>query len=222
MGRFTEAEEPARKAESLLGTERESWVDELLTWTLMHGNKTAEAEAVLEVGLAANPQSANLLLLKAFNYLVAGDPEAAESQATDLLKRGPALADAHVAMAYSLGGQGRFDEAMKHAERVLKMNPNRSNRTLMAWVLIAGNIDIDRGLEMAVKATDTPESYFEAAKDLACLALAEHCLGVAYLKQGRYEEAVDQLNEASRMRPDHRVIQDHLEQASKLSLGQDS
>jgi serine/threonine protein kinase/tetratricopeptide (TPR) repeat protein len=222
MGRFTEAEEAARKAESLLGTERESWVDELLTWTLMHGNKTAEAEAVLEVGLAANPESANLLLLKAFNYLVAGDPEAAESQATDLLKRGPALADAHVAMAYSLGGQGRFDEAMKHAERVLKMNPNRSNRTLMAWVLIAGNIDIDRGLEMAVKATDTPESYFEAAKDLACLALAEHCLGVAYLKQGRYEEAVDQLNEASRMRPGHRVIQDHLEQASKLSLGQDS
>ncbi len=132
-----------------------------------------------------------------------------------MLKRGPARADAHVVLAYALGQEGRFDEALTHAEQAVSMSPSRIHRTLLAWVLIAGDIDLDRGLEMAVKAVETPEAYDDAALELSCLALAEHCLGVAYLKQGRYEEAVKQLTEASRLRPDQPLILEQLNEAEQ-------
>jgi tetratricopeptide (TPR) repeat protein len=217
MGKYVDAEKWALEALALT-KDRDARLDEILAWSLMNQDRPEEAAKVLASGLSAHPGSAELLLTSAFNDLVADNAEAAERKAKDLLERGPALANAHVALAYALGQQGRFDEAAKHAERALAMSPDRANRTLMAWVLIAGNIDIDRGLELAVKAVDTPESYNETARELACLALAEHCLGVAYLKQGRYGEAIEQLSEASRIRPSSSIIREHLEQANTQSL----
>lgn len=217
LGRSSDAEKWALEAVALT-KDRDPKLDEILAWSLMNQDRPAEAAKVLAGGLKAHPESAELLLMGAFNELVAGNPEAAERKARDLLEQGPALADAHVAVAYALGQQGRFKEAVEPARRAMAMSPDRANRTLMAWVLIAGDIDIDEGMELAVKAVDTPESYYEAAKEMACLALAEHCLGVAYLKQGRYQEAVEQLSEASRIRPDSPVIREHLEQANAQSL----
>ena len=81
-------------------------------------------------------------------------------------------------------------------------------------VAAAGEIDVDRGMELAARAMETPESYFEAAKEMFSPALPEHCLGVAYLKKGRYEEAVEQLSKASRIRPDNALIREQLEQAN--------
>jgi len=157
-------------------------------------------------------------VLQSFNALIGGDAERAERLAREQLERGPDVASAHVALAYALGQQGRFDRAVPHAERAVAMMPDRTSRTLLAWVLIAGDIDIDRGLELAVKAVDTPDTYFEAAKEMTCMALAEHCLGVAYLKQGRYQEAAEVLTEASRLRPGQRLIREQLQQANELAL----
>jgi hypothetical protein len=88
----------------------------------------------------------------------------------------------------------------------------------MAWILVAGDIDLDRGIELAAQAMETPESYFEAAEEMSSLALPEQCLGVAFLKRGRYDEAVEQLSEASRVRPDSDVIREQLELASAHAI----
>jgi tetratricopeptide (TPR) repeat protein len=213
IGRSADAEKWARKSLELTD-ERDLKLDEILAWSLMNQNRSEEAATVLAGGLKHRPGSAELLLMGAFNQLAEGDAEAAERTAADLLERGPVLADAHVAMAYALGQQGRFDEALPYAERAVAMCPDRSNRTLKSWVLIAGDIDLDRGMELAALAMETPESYFEAAKEMSSMALPEQCLGVAYLKQGRYEEAVKQLSEASRIRPDSALIREQLQQAN--------
>jgi tetratricopeptide (TPR) repeat protein len=213
LGRSAEAEKWAIEAQALT-EERDPKLDEIQAWSLINQGRTEEAAKVLAGGLKARPGSAELVLLGAFNQLAEGDAEAAERTAADLLERGPALAGAHVAMAYALGQQGRFREAVPHAERALAMSPDRSNRTLLSWVLVAGDIDVDRGMELAALALETPESYFEAAKEMSSMALPEHCLGVAYLKKGRYEEAVEQLSEASRIRPDNALIREQLQQAS--------
>ena len=213
LGRSAEAEKWAIEAQALT-EERDPKLDEIQAWSLINQGRTEEAAKVLAGGLKARPGSAELVLMGAFNQLAEGDAEAAERTAADLLERGPALADAHVAMAYALGQQGRFREAVPHAERALAMSPDRSNRTLLSWVLVAGDIDVDRGMELAALALETPESYFEAAKEMSSMALPEHCLGVAYLKKGRYEEAVEQLSEASRIRPDNAQIREQLQQAS--------
>jgi tetratricopeptide (TPR) repeat protein/TolB-like protein/predicted Ser/Thr protein kinase len=217
LGRSPEAEAWAMKALELT-KEHDLKLDEILAWSLMTQGRPEEAAKVIEAGLDTNPGSAELILIGAFNQLAAGNAKSAEASAQDLLDRGPVLADAHAVMAYALGQQGRFGEAVDHAERAMAMTPDRSNRTLMSWVLVAGDIDVDRGMELAVQAMETPESYFEAAKEMSSLALAEHCLGVAYLKQGRYEEAVEQLSEASRIRPDSAIIREQLEQANAHSV----
>jgi tetratricopeptide (TPR) repeat protein/TolB-like protein/tRNA A-37 threonylcarbamoyl transferase component Bud32 len=217
-GRYEQAERSARDARDIAGPGRDSRIEELLAWSLMNQNRLEEAQAVLEAATAADRTALSPRVLTAYLALVRGEPAEAEHLAGELLARGPVLADAHVVMAYALGQQGRFDEALAHAERVLEMNPNRMHRTLMAWVLIAGEIDLDRGLEMAVRAVETPEAYLDSAKELSCLALAEHCLGLAYLELGRYEQAVRQLTEASRMRPGHDRIREDLDRASRLSM----
>ena len=213
LGRSSDAEEWAMKAVALT-KDRDVKLDEILAWSLMNQGRSEEAAKIIDDALEVDPGFAELLLMGAFNQLAAGDAESAERTARDLLERGPVLVGAHVALAYALGQQGRFDEAVVYAERAMAMLPDRSNRTLMSWVLIAGDIDVDRGMELASRAMGTPESYFEAAKKMSSLALAEHCLGMAYLKQGRYEEAVEQLSEASLIRPDSALIREQLERAS--------
>jgi len=213
LGRGSEAEGWALKALELT-KERDGKLDEILARSLMAQGRTEEAAKVIEAGLELHPGSAELLLVSALNQLAEGDAESAEQTARDLLERGPVLAGAHVVMAYALGQQGRFGDAVEHAERAMAMKPDRGNRTLMSWVLVAGEIDVDRAMELAAQAMETPESYFEAANEMFSPALPEHCLGVAYLKKGRYEEAVEQLSKASRIRPDNALIREQLEQAN--------
>jgi len=216
-GRFADAERHAREALRQVANLPDPAADEILAFSLMAQNEPGEAGTVLDRGLSTFPGSSGLLLLRAFNFLASGDPQAAEREAEEMLERGPAVAGAHVALAYALGEQGRFDEAATQAERALAMSSDRDHRALLSWILIAGEIDVDRGLELAREAIATP-SFDEASRELACLALPEHCLGMAYLKRGQYEEAVDVLTEAARLRPGQRDIRDHLERASELSV----
>jgi tetratricopeptide (TPR) repeat protein len=218
-GRFEQAVELGRQAKALEPEDRpDGTTAVLLAWSLMNLDRAEEAGEVIQSATEEVPEDVRLDLLASFNALMAGEAELAEQRATKILEQGPAIASAHVALGYALGRQGRFAEAMPHAERALEMRPDRTSRTLAAWVLIAGGIDLDRGLEMAMTAVDTPDSYLQAAREISCVALAEHCLGIAYLKQGRYDEAVEVLTEASRIRPDHALIREQLEQATAMSM----
>ena len=95
----------------------------------------------------------------------------------------------------------------------LAMRPDRGGHTLLAWVLIAGDLDLPAGLALAEKAASLPEEWGDDTLAMPFDPSPEHCLGLAYLKQRRYEEAVVMLEKAAAGRPDRPLIQDHLQQA---------
>jgi tetratricopeptide (TPR) repeat protein len=217
-GRFVDAERHAQEALRLgAGGYVDPWSSEILGFSLLAQNRVGEAEAALSRGLAVNPGSPAMLVLRAYVRLASGELDEAAELANDLLEHGPAVADAHLVLAYADGERGRFEQAAKHAERAVAMSPDRNHRTALSWTLIAGDLDPERGLELARQAVATP-SFDAAVRALGCFALPEHCMGMAYLKQGRYGEAVDVLTQAARLRPDQSDIRQHLARANELSL----
>jgi tetratricopeptide (TPR) repeat protein len=120
-------------------------------------------------------------------------------------------------MGYIYAAQGRFNEAESRVRKAIAADSTDwRNTNLMAWILVAGELDIEGGMANALK---TIERRTDGAITLTRrdpnLPLAEHSLGLAHLKRGRYQEAVEHLEQAAALVPDRQAIHDDLEQARK-------
>jgi hypothetical protein len=97
------------------------------------------------------------------------------------------------------------------------MHPTFVRYELLAWILIAGDIDVEEGRVLAEKARTLPVSWSRPV-DMAAAPWrpsVEHALGLAHLKQGRPEEAIPFLKEAARMQPRRTQVQEHLRQTRR-------
>jgi len=148
-------------------------------------------------------------------YLDQGRYAEAGKVLRSFLQAGPHAA-ASFMLAYSLCGEGRFQEALPMARSVLERLPTRESQVLLAWVLVAGNLDLDEGVTVAEKALGMPPPPFQGLV-FPYMASARHCLGLAYLKRGETSAAVSMLAAAAAERPDRPLIQKHLKEARGAS-----
>jgi len=165
--------------------------------------------------LAASAQRSGWVLLQASGIeLMRGDPARTESMTRELIARGPVSRYAYGILAVSLAEQGRFRDALAIAEAFMAMHADRDSFSVLAWVLVAGELDLERGIAMAEAGRAIPQRPDEFVWFLP-YPPPEHALGLARLQQGRFAEAVSLLEAAARLRPNRALIGQHLAQARR-------
>jgi tetratricopeptide (TPR) repeat protein len=212
-GQAGRAETILRRALALDSEGRDTRVRAELARCLMQQDRLDEAAAILERNLQSYPRDVDLLRERAVLDLLQGDAAAAERRIRDLLATGPFHVDLLGRLADALAAQGHFAEAEPVARRAATMYPDRPNLIRLAWILIAGDLDVTGGFEIAHHAREAPDDFYRASRTYPFTPSAEHALGLGHLKQGRYEEAVRYLEQAATRRPDRPSIQEHLRQA---------
>jgi tetratricopeptide (TPR) repeat protein len=113
--------------------------------------------------------------------------------------------------------QGAFDDALTTARYAVAADSTRASFELLAWVQVAGDIDIPAGIEAAEAAMAIPRKVMNLDKHLALPAPAEHALGLAYLKQGDPKKAVEYLEKAVAYQPKRESAKRDLESAREMA-----
>jgi len=120
--------------------------------------------------------------------------------------------------------QKRLGEAEALARKLLAENPGFHGYNLLAWVLIAGKINLNEGISWAQRALNskagavvpmTSTNYENLARALPYFPIPEHALGLACLQRGQYKEALDYLEQATVLAPLRQSIKDDLEKARR-------
>ncbi|MEZ5358874.1 MAG: protein kinase [Candidatus Zixiibacteriota bacterium] len=113
---------------------------------------------------------------------------------------------------YYLSMRRDYKRAAEYAEQALELNDGFFSYNLLGWILVAGEIDIDRGLEYGQIALDNPpaSSPFDAyVTHSPYVPLPQHTVGLGYMKRGDYQKALPLLEKAHELRPDDRnILQD--------------
>jgi tetratricopeptide (TPR) repeat protein/TolB-like protein len=216
-GRPARAATLARRAVEMDPLIRDPWLRSPLLQALLREERYDEAEDLLRRELEVRPRDLTLLATRAQIGLRRGDLQAAEAEVRDLLSDGPASAWLSTLLATVLSEEGRFADAETPARRAFAMNPDRSRHALLAWILVAGDLDQEEGVRLAEAALEMPESPTAAADRPPYEPSPEHALGLAYLQQGRHGEAVKLLERAAALQPDRTLIREHLAEARQAA-----
>lgn len=121
-----------------------------------------------------------------------------------------------------LARAGKRGEAEDYAERALEGDPSFFSCVTMAWVLIDGDSDIARGMQLAQTAATTPplgDPTDDYVNTDPLVPLLDHVQGLAYMKQGDFQKALPLLQRAAGLRPDDDRIARDLESARRGSEG---
>jgi serine/threonine protein kinase/tetratricopeptide (TPR) repeat protein len=116
-------------------------------------------------------------------------------------------------------GQARFQEARRLAERCVAMDSSRVSHEILAWTLIAGDLDVDRGIREAERALELPIAATNQFHQLPCWPPAEHSLGLALLKKGTPDQAVAHLRRAAERIPGRESLLADLRRAETIASG---
>ncbi|MFQ5601183.1 MAG: tetratricopeptide repeat protein, partial [Candidatus Krumholzibacteriia bacterium] len=217
-GHYERAAEVFQWAQSFELNQRDPVAYEGLGWTYLclgdHGRAEQAFLAGLEIGYDHRSTLYGLAVLK----LLQGEPESAESYVERALEGPPHVAFSRL-LATVYAAQERYVEARALAEEALAMDSSRASHELLAWILIAGELDIQKGIEVAKRAVEIPIRFSEVEKALPHRASAEHSLGLAYLKQGRTDLATKHLQRAAVLQPNRTSIHLDLQRALGLLSG---
>jgi tetratricopeptide (TPR) repeat protein len=150
--------------------------------------------------------------------LIQGNSEDAESLVRAELDVVPHV-DSWRALALVHTAQGRLDDALPVAERCVALDSTRASHELLAWVLVAGDIDVDRGMREAERALELPIPASDVGSKLPIWPSADHSLGLAYLKNEQPKQAAEHLRRAAELQPDRASLRSDLKRAEALLDG---
>jgi tetratricopeptide (TPR) repeat protein len=219
-GQLDTAESLLDRAEALDPEARDAGWLMARAWLFGLRGQYAEAEDALRKALAVGPSErwhedhASMKRMLAATLLGRGRHAEAERILREQLEAGPVHSSAYRQLGLVLAEQGRFDEARPLAEKAVSMNPNYDATNVLAWILVAGKLDIDAGIETALRALSLPmRTYFYPSPQDPYVPCPEHTLGRAYLELGERDKAVEYLETALDKRPNRPSIREDLQRA---------
>ena len=146
-----------------------------------------------------------------------GNYQSAEKILLEALSREPDSREFNTGIAYVYNDRKQYDKALPYAEKaVSSARPDhfRANN-LLAWLLVAGESDIDRGLAIVNRLLRSDFDYRFYSKINRHVPVPEHTMGLAYLKKEEYRKAVEYLTQAVEIAPDRQSIKENLQIAKK-------
>ncbi len=164
--------------------------------------------------LDRNPRHPSALQGLTIVRLLEGEVGEAQRLIGEMRNYGPLVPLIDELQTYVLLAQGRPEEARALAEELLAKNPLPSTKELLAWTLVAGDLDLEGGVLLATEALEEQMDVpFDPHRGLGFRAPAQHTLGLARLKRGDAGEAVKHLQKAAELSPHRPSLQQHLRQA---------
>ncbi|MBN1351577.1 protein kinase [candidate division KSB1 bacterium] len=175
------------------------------------------AEKYLESSSPRNRKNRWLLVAKI--YLLQKNYALAELRLKDALDADSSYVAACSELGYFFAIQQHFGRAKAVAQKAVSLDSSFTNQNLLAWVLVAGDIDVERGIAIAEKALDSkPEDWAHTVSVYPYYAVPEHTIGRGYLKKGDYQKAIQYLEQAAQIAPERESIRSDLQRANKFQF----
>jgi tetratricopeptide (TPR) repeat protein len=180
-------------------------------------NDHKREKEVYELGLTVFPDHPIIISAQAICALSQGDMEKAENliaKYKSIRKNNSRWPESEIlsAVGYIYSDADLFDEAEKQLRKALSLDPQNPDRMNdLAWCLIDNDINVDEGVELIEKALlIDPEDWYTL-----------DTYGWGLYKQGRYEEALQVLNDSWEIRPvyNHEGYQ-HIQEVNKALSNQ--
>jgi tetratricopeptide (TPR) repeat protein len=122
-------------------------------------------------------------------------------------------------MGKVLADQGRYADAVSWLERATAMSPDRFTLSVFAHTLVAGEIDRDRGVELATRVTNLTPAPFGPPETMPFWPPPEETLGLAAIQREQYAEAVGWLETAAEKNPNRSEIRKALDLTRSKATG---
>jgi tetratricopeptide (TPR) repeat protein len=114
-----------------------------------------------------------------------GQPAAARKRLERSLGVGPVTRETWRALALVCGRLNDWPAARRYAEKAFAMDDSALAATILAWVLVAGDLDRDEGIRLATEAAAQPDGYFQRVMGLPGFPTAEQVLALAQPNSSR-------------------------------------
>jgi tetratricopeptide (TPR) repeat protein len=205
------------KATKLPKAERDPRADVVLGECYMQLGEYEKAEAAFtRATRAALPRERPHVLLAAL-YLHRGEFDAADRELANARRIQPTVDIDKVQTLVRLA-RGDHADARLLAERSLAADSTRASHELLAWVLIKSDVDVEQGMREAEVAASLDYSAFDdwQGQSFPMWPVADHSLGLAYLKHGKPRDAVRHLELAAQKAPARESIVEDLKRAKEI------
>jgi tetratricopeptide (TPR) repeat protein len=138
-----------------------------------------------------------------------GDYGGAEQQLQEALTIDSTNASVLRMFGYLYSTQGQYDKATGFARQAVGKSGSFFSFNLLAWLMVAGELDVDSGITIGKTVLDNPPTgnpFDIYIHESPFVPLPDHTLGLGYLKLGQYEKALNHLEKAAELRPDDNKI----------------
>ena len=140
-------------------------------------------------------------LILASAELELGRPAQARTQLEELIRTGPVTRETWRVLAMAHAAENRWQPARTAAEKAYAMSGSPPEAAVLAWILIAGDLDTTEGVRLARAGVLAHDGYYHKVRVQPGSPSVLHALALGLAKQGKQAEARSVAIEAARVSP---------------------